>query len=57
MFRKYHAVFRSRWRALLWASGVMFTAYCTVPSPDEDGAASQHVVKHHNPWAVDPKKR
>ena len=32
-------VFTSRWKALLWAAGVMLTAYCTVPSADETPAA------------------
>lgn len=32
MFRKYQAVFRSRWRALIWAGGMLMTAYCSIPS-------------------------
>lgn len=28
-------VFASRWKALLWAGGVLLTAYCSVPSADE----------------------
>ncbi|MGQ7830613.1 hypothetical protein [Altererythrobacter sp. Z27] len=60
MFAKHQAIFRSRWRALLWAAGVLLTAYCSVPSPDEaqqarPAAKPQHV--HHNPWAIDPAKR
>ena len=39
MFGKYQNVFRSRWKALWWAAGVLMTAYCTVPSPDEQGTA------------------
>ena len=39
MFGKYQNVFRSRWKALWWAAGVLMTAYCTVPSPDEQAAA------------------
>ena len=35
MFGKYQAVFRSRWRALLWAGGVCLTAYCTVPHAND----------------------
>lgn len=34
-------VFTSRWKAVLWAAGVMMTAYCTVPSADETDAAPQ----------------
>jgi hypothetical protein len=39
MFGRYQNVFRSRWKALWWAAGVLMTAYCTVPSPDEPVAA------------------
>lgn len=56
MFRKYQAVFRSRWKALWWAAGVCLTAYCTVPVADQ---ASQHYAKKHpahaNPWAIRKK--
>jgi hypothetical protein len=38
MFGKYQNMFRSRWKALWWAAGVLMTAYCTVPSPEEQGA-------------------
>ncbi|RIV89708.1 hypothetical protein D2V17_05405 [Aurantiacibacter xanthus] len=51
MFGKYQAVFRSRWRALLWAGGVCLTAYCTVPHAgdpsaknDADAQAEQQAV-------------
>ena len=50
MFGKYPAVFRSRWRALLWAGGVCLTAYCTVPHADDspkndaDAEAEQQAV-------------
>ena len=33
-------VFTSRWKALLWAGGVMLTAYCSIPAADEDSAAA-----------------
>jgi hypothetical protein len=39
MFGRYQNVFRSRWKALWWAAGVLMTAYCTVPSPDEQAAS------------------
>jgi hypothetical protein len=29
-------VFRSRWNALLWSAGVLATAYCSIPKPDDD---------------------
>ena len=38
MFRKYQAVFTSRWKALIWAAGVCLTAYCTVPSQEQTEA-------------------
>ena len=55
-------VFRSRWRALWWSAGVLLTAYCTVPSADDDPAADQPQVaaspeKHVNPWAKDAVER
>ncbi len=66
MFTKYQAIFRSRWRAVMWSAGVLLTAYCTVPSSDEKDpeagmlevvAASSHhpdkAAKHVNPWALD----
>lgn len=28
-------VFRSRWRALWWASGILLLAYCSVPAAEE----------------------
>ena len=34
MLGKYQAIFRSRWRALIWSAGVLMMAYCTVPSPE-----------------------
>ncbi|MEO0061597.1 MAG: hypothetical protein RLZZ08_157 [Pseudomonadota bacterium] len=53
--RKYQNIFRSRWKAVSWALGVMLTAYCTIPAADETGAgapkAEQH--RHTNPWALD----
>jgi hypothetical protein len=68
MFAKYQGVFRSRWKALFWAAGILMTAYCTVPSPDETdgGDASGGMAalmggqssgdgkphQHVNPWAL-----
>jgi len=66
MFNKYQNIFRSRWKAVMWAIGVCFTAYCTVPTPDgqEDPmvgalktvagvAHHKDPPKHVNPWALD----
>ncbi len=30
-------VFASRWKALAWSGGVLLTAYCSVPSDNDDG--------------------
>jgi len=49
---RYQNIFRSRWKALIWAAGVLLTAYCTVPSPDEQPRAPAHHA-HVNPWALD----
>lgn len=32
---KISTVFKSRWHALLWAGGILLTAYCSVPSPNK----------------------
>jgi hypothetical protein len=56
MFKKYQAVFTSRWKALWWAAGVCLTAYCTVPSQEQSEARhAKHHAKHANPWAIDRK--
>jgi len=56
MFRKYQAVFTSRWKALIWAAGVCLTAYCTVPSREQTEAQqAQSHPQHVNPWAVQKK--
>lgn len=49
-------VFKSRWHALFWAAGVLLTAYCSVPSADEEVASPAQVAHtggHNNPWAKD----
>lgn len=56
-----NTVFASRWKALLWAAGVLLTAYCTVPSADETAqkeaaraATAKAATAHHkSPWARD----
>jgi len=60
MFKKYQAVFMSRWKALWWAVGVCLTAYCTVPAADQAdshfglhfGKHAKHKQQHVNPWAL-----
>lgn len=63
-------VFTSRWKALLWSMGILMTAYCAVPSPDDpsggaEGLASSVLGKksagsadqdHVNPWAKSTDK-
>ena len=44
MLNKYSNIFRSRWKALWWAAGVLMTAYCSIPSADQ--TASQAHAKH-----------
>ncbi|WP_231636162.1 hypothetical protein ACLIMP_03945 [Novosphingobium aerophilum] len=51
-------MFKSRWQALFWSASVLLTAYCSVPSPDDQGqgdTAAKAAAKpsHKNPWARD----
>lgn len=53
-------VFANRWKAMWWATTILATAYCSVPSADQTAAsdhtkqAVEHPVKHPvNPWAKD----
>jgi hypothetical protein len=34
-------VFRSRWNALFWSAGVLLTAYCSIPAPDDNAGEDQ----------------
>ncbi len=38
-------VFRSRWNAVLWSVGILLTAYCSVPSPEEADSAQQQAAE------------
>ena len=57
---KLNTVFASRWKAAIWAGGILLTAYCTVPAADEAkhqlGAtnAAEEQGAHRDPWAPDP---
>jgi pectin methylesterase-like acyl-CoA thioesterase len=56
---KLNTLFASRWKALLWAGGVLLTAYCTVPSAEEtaqDSSTAPHTDSKPatSPWARDP---
>ena len=62
MLTRYSNVFRSRWKALIWAAGVLLTAYCSIPSKDDDqapmslappAAQAPAPAPTHNPWALD----
>ncbi|MEQ1541168.1 MAG: hypothetical protein HOO94_01050 [Novosphingobium sp.] len=35
------SVFRSRWKALWWAAGILMLAYCAVPSPEDTAQQQQ----------------
>lgn len=66
MLNKYQNIFRSRWKALWWAAGVLLTAYCTVPSAEHKSSSPpiklssiRHMWKHahdkpvKDPWGYD----
>jgi len=56
---KLNTVFASRWKALIWAGGILLTAYCTVPSLEQATShpkAEAEKPVHHNPWALDKKQ-
>lgn len=45
-------IFASRWAALWWAAGILFTAWSLVPAPDPVDDSGRPVQAHHvNPWA------
>lgn len=47
-------VFASRWKAALWAVGVLLTAYCTVPAAEKVAEQPAKAAKpHKSPWAKD----
>jgi len=55
---KMNTVFKSRWKALFWAAGVLATAYCTVPVAEQVDEVAQHKqaaqhAAHKNPWGKD----
>lgn len=55
---KLNTVFQSRWKAVMWALGIMLTAYCTVPAADQarqdgDEKVAAAKVHHKSPWAKD----
>jgi hypothetical protein len=49
-------VFTSRWKALWWSLGVLFTAWQMTPAPDDTNQApvASANAHHVNPWAKDP---
>ena len=54
---KLTTVFASRWKAVLWSLGILLTAYCTVPSPEQTQqqeqakVAAAHKAHPKSPWA------
>jgi len=38
---KISQVFKSRWHALYWSAGILVTAYCSIPSPDDSDSQKQ----------------
>jgi hypothetical protein len=40
---KITTVFASRWKALAWSAGVLMTAWCSIPSNDDDGAKNSKI--------------
>jgi hypothetical protein len=36
-------VFKSRWNAVFWSLGILTTAYCSVPSPEQDKGAVEKI--------------
>jgi hypothetical protein len=56
---KITTVFRSRWNALFWSAGILLTAYCSVPAPedtDQPDVQPQTAAQtgdHRNPWSKD----
>jgi hypothetical protein len=52
---KMSQVFSSRWKAVTWGLGIMLTAYCTVPSPEQtakkEAKEAHAAAAHKSPWA------
>lgn len=46
---KLNTLFRSRWNALLWAAGVLLTAYCSIPSAEESKQEAANAPKPTQP--------
>jgi hypothetical protein len=47
---KLNTVFASRWKALLWAGGILLTAYCTVPSAEDTTAGDESSEAQAGLW-------
>lgn len=55
---KLNTVFASRWKALMWAGGILLTAYCSIPAADEarqdaDQKVAAATAAHKSPWDLD----
>lgn len=47
-----NTVFASRWKALWWSAGILFTAWTLIPAP-EDTPQPPAPKPHVDPWAKD----
>ncbi len=47
-------VFQNRWKAVTWSLGILATAYCAIPEPEETAQpAAKPLAAHHSPWDKD----
>jgi hypothetical protein len=53
MLNKYSNIFRSRWKAVWWAAGVLLTAYCSIPSADQTASQAHAKHPHHQQVKLD----
>lgn len=54
---KITTVFRSRWNALFWSAGVLLTAYCSIPSSDDDSSQDENKAAQQVLAALKPQDR
>jgi len=47
-------VFQNRWKAVIWSLGILATAYCSIPEPEEAAQpGAKPLAAHHSPWNKD----
>jgi hypothetical protein len=49
---KLNTVFASRWKAVWWGASILLTAYCTIPSKDENVGAELKSLPGMSPQAA-----